>query len=442
MLLRADFEFLLYNMKISIIGAGYVGLVTGAVFSDFGNQITLVDISRERIEMLKSGKVPFYEPGLEEVVVRNINQGRLSFTTDYSEAISGSGVVFICVGTPPKENGEADLSYLYSAIEQVLRYADGYLLLVIKSTVPIGVEEEIESLIKESGKEVEVASCPEFLREGSAVNDTLNPDRVVMGTNSPRAANLLLELHKPVGGSRIICDIRSAQMIKYVANSFLATKISFANTVALMCEKTGADVDFVLEGVGADKRIGRIFMNPGVGYGGSCFPKDLAAFINIAEDAGYDYKLLKAVQEVNEGQVGYFIEKVEKRVGGVDGKYLTVLGLSFKPDTDDMREAPSIKIINRLREMGAKIKAYDPVAMENAKKILGNENIEYVSNLYDACKDSEALLIVTEWNEFKEMDLGMIRDLMSSPKMIDGRNIFDPNKVRSLGFEYQGVGRR
>lgn len=428
-------------MTISIIGTGYVGLVTGAIFADLGHKVYCVDIDENKIESLKKGLVPFYEPGLEELVRRNTDQKRLIFTTNYSQAVPNSKVVFICVGTPPSQNGGADLTYLLEAVSETAKHLKGYTLIAIKSTVPIGVEVVLQVLIKQYSKaRYEFASCPEFLKEGSAVLDARNPDRIVIGTNSKKAADLLLDLYKHFNGQRVISDLRSAQMIKYASNTFLATKISFANAIANLCEGLGADADKVLSGMGLDQRIGKSFLNPGVGYGGSCFPKDISAFIDIAQKSGYDFELLKAVDKINRQQVDHFIEKVIKLIGNPKNKTLTVLGLSFKPNTDDIREAPSIKIIQKLKDLGAKIKAYDPIASDNVKKVFG-ETIQLTENPYDAAVDSEALMIVTEWNEFRELDLIKIKKLMKRPIIVDGRNLYDGEKIKQLGFTYQGVGR-
>ncbi len=428
-------------MTISIIGTGYVGLVTGAVFADLGHKVFCVDIDQEKIQKLEEGNVPFYEPGLEELVRRNLAQKRLIFTTSYAKAVPHSKVVFICVGTPTTENGEANLTYLFDATKETAKYLKGYTLITIKSTVPIGVENKLQTLIeKNSTAKFEFASCPEFLKEGSAVEDAKNPDRIVIGTTSKKAADILLDLYKHFNGQRVICDLRSAQMIKYAANTMLATKISFANVIANLAEKLGADAEVVLTGMGLDKRIGRSFLYPGVGYGGSCFPKDVAAFIAIADQAGYNLDLLKAVEKINQQQINLFVDKVIKLVGPVKGKTLAVLGLSFKPNTDDIREAPSIKIIKKLIKLGAKINTYDPVAVENSKKVLDHA-VTFTTDPYLAITEAEALLLITEWNEFKELDLDKVKKLMKKPIIVDGRNIYDPAKIKSLGFIYQGIGR-
>lgn len=428
-------------MNISVIGTGYVGLVTGAVFADLGHKVFCVDIDETKIKRLEKGEIPFFEPSLQELVKKNLNQERLFFTTSYQTSVPDSKVVFVCVGTPPQDNGDPNLSYLYQATEMAAKYLKGYTLIVIKSTVPIGVEKELETLInKNSDTEFEFASCPEFLREGSAVEDTQNPDRIVIGTNSKKAADILLDLYEPFNGQRIICDLTSAQMTKYAANSLLATKISFANSIANLCEKNGADVEMVLKGVGLDKRLGRAFLYPGVGYGGSCFPKDVSAFIKIAEKNGLNFNLLKAVEEINNNQPQLFVDKVTKELGNLKDVTIAILGLAFKANTDDIREAPSVKIINLLLSLGAKIKTYDPEAMKNIKNIFGDK-IQYENDPYKAVTDASAFLLITEWNEFRELDLKEIKKLMKKPIIFDGRNIYDPQEIKELGFIYHSIGR-
>jgi len=434
-------------MTLTVVGAGYVGLVTAAVFAELGNKVFCIDINKERIEGLKRGKIPFFEPSLSEYIKRNLSQKRLFFTTSYKESVPKSQIVFICVGTPPKENGEADLSYLFAAVEETARNLTGYTLITIKSTIPIGFEDDLESTVKKYAKaRFEFAACPEFLREGTAIEDTLHPDRIVIGSFSKKAQKILLSLHAPISGERIICDIRSAQLIKYAANSLLATKVSFANTIAALCEKMGADVEKVIAGVGADRRIGRSFLYPGVGYGGSCLPKDVLAFIAIGRHFGYDLSLLRAVDDINQRQIELFVEKVRKALG-VKGdvgnvaqdKKVAVLGLAFKPNTDDMRDAPSIKIINHLLNLGIEVTAYDPQAMDNAKKIL--PKVKFAKDVYSAIKNQDALLLVTEWPQFSQIDLARAKKLLKRPIIIDGRNLFPKDKVKELGFTYIGIGR-
>lgn len=430
-------------MTITIIGAGYVGLVTAAVLSELGNKVFCVDIDKKRIENLKNGTIPFYEPQLSEYVVRNVKQKRLVFTDSYKDSVAFSQAVFICVGTPPKENGEANLDYLFKAVEETAKNLNKYALIVIKSTVPIGFESELESIVKKYAKgKFEFAASPEFLREGTAIEDTLHPDRIVIGTNSQKAKKILLDIHAPISGERIICDMRSAQLIKYASNSFLATKISYANALSILCEKMGADVTKVVRGVGLDKRIGQSFLNPGVGYGGSCLPKDVTAFIAQASRFGYDFDLLRSTDTINQNQIDNFITKIIGAFppkNNLKDKKITVLGLAFKPNTDDMRDAPSVKIIKRLLDLGAKITAYDPKANDAAKKIL--PQINYARDVYSALSGSDALVIVTDWLEFSEIDFAKVKKIMKTPIIVDGRNIYDVAKMRDLGFLYSSIGR-
>jgi len=429
-------------MTITIIGHGYVGLVSAAVFADLGNDVWVVGRTAEKIEKLKKGVMPFFEPGLQEMVQHNLTAGRLHFTLSYKESIPYSKIVFICVGTPSKENGEADLSSVYMVAKEIAKNLAGYCLIVTKSTVPVGTNRKIAKIVKkyaDKKNKFDIASCPEFLREGSALSDTLNPDRIVIGADSDKAKELLLDLHKPIDGERIVTSIETAEMIKYASNALLATKISFANAMSFICDAVGADVEIVMAGVGLDKRLGRMFLYPGVGFGGSCFPKDVKALIAVAKQHNYDFTLLKSVYQINREAIEKFVEKVIKTLGGVENKCLAVWGLSFKPNTDDMREAPSIDIIKKLREKGAKIKAFDPVAMQNAAKIL--PEIIYCANPKEAVKDADALLVLTEWNEFKQLDLQEVKKLMRKLYIFDGRNIYDPSKVKKIGFIYKGIGR-
>lgn len=434
-------------MKITIIGAGYVGLVTAAIFSDLGNQVTCIDISKERIENLKKFQIPFYEPGLSEVIKKNLAAGNLKFDTSYSASVPTSEVIFICVGTPPAKNGEADLGFLFQALEETAKNINEYALIVIKSTFPIGFEDDLENIVKKHTKaKFEFAACPEFLREGTALEDARNPDRIVIGTSNEKAQKILMDLHSPLPGKRIICDMRSAQLIKYAANSFLATKISFANAIANICELVGADVQKVLAGVGADKRIGSSYLKPGIGYGGSCLPKDVLAFIAQASTFAYNFDLLRSVNSINDFQIHHFVAKVRKALGAdeekrpnLEGFNLGVLGLAFKPNTDDLREAPSIKIIKALQLLGAKISVYDPKVIAIDMSLL--ENVEFTKNIKGAAQDKDALIILTEWDEFKQMDLASIKSYLKNPIIIDGRNIFDVEKMKELGFKYFSIGR-
>jgi UDPglucose 6-dehydrogenase len=430
-------------MTITFVGHGYVGLVTAAVFADLGNTVWVIGHTEEKINNLKKGIIPIYEPGLSEIVQRNVNAGRLLFTLDYEEAIKASNVVFIAVGTPSRADGDADLAVVYEVAEKIGKHLDGHTVVVTKSTVPVGTNKKIKELI-EKVKPVkatfDLASAPEFLREGQAISDTLHPDRIVIGTESKRAEDILVELHEPIDGQYVLTNIETAETIKYAANAFLSVKISFANAIATLSELTNADGLKVLEGIGYDKRIGNQFLSPGAGYGGSCFPKDVRALIHISKQYGYRFSILEAVEEVNKQAMEAIVIKAKKLLDNkVDGKTIAVLGLSFKPDTDDMRDAPSITIIDGLKALGAKIKAFDPIALETAKKKI--TGIEFCKDVESAAKDAELLIVLTEWNEFKQLDLSKIKALMKTPIILDGRNIYNPTEVRKLGFTYQGVGR-
>ncbi len=438
-------------MTLTFIGHGYVGLVSATVFADLGNTVWVIGHTTEKIKNLKKGIIPIYEPGLEELVRRNIKAKRLLFTLDYSLAIAQSDVIFIAVGTPQKENGDADLSVVFEVAKKIGQHLDGYSVVITKSTVPVGTSEKVRAIIEEikpQKAEFDYASVPEFLREGQAISDTQHPDRIVIGTDAKKAQDLLVELHKPIAtegtteSQIVLTNIPTAEMIKYASNAFLATKISFANAIAKLSEQTGADGLKVLEAIGLDKRIGSSFLSAGVGYGGSCFPKDVKALIAIAKHHGYEFNLLKEVEEINKHAMQGVVHKAVKLLGSAEGKTVTVLGLSFKPDTDDMRDAPSIVVIRELAKRGVKIHAYDPIAIENAKKVLSDiENIHYFQDSYSAVSESDLLIIMTEWNEFMQLDLGKIRKLMRKLNIIDGRNIYIPEKARALGFRYLGVGR-
>lgn len=429
-------------MKITFIGHGYVGLVTAAVFADLGNTVWVVGRTPEKIENLNKGIMPFYEPGLEEMVKRNIAAKRILFTLDYSKAIPEAEVVFIAVGTPPKKTGEADLTAVFVAAEEVAKNLSGYTVVATKSTVPPGTNRKVGDIIakhKPDKAEYDIASCPEFLREGTALADTLEPDRIVIGADTEEAKKVMIDLHKSIKSKVVLCNIETAEMIKYASNSLLATKISFANAVSFLSERVGADVEQVLAGVGYDKRLGRAFLYPGVGYGGSCFPKDVKALIAIADACGYDFGLLKAVDEINEEATEFFIKKILHTIKPAESKTVGILGLAFKPNTDDMREAPSLKIIAALQKAGMKVKAFDPVAIANTKKLI--DNITYENDPYAVAKDSDALVVVTEWNEFRQLDLKKIKSLLKHPIIFDGRNIYEPSVVRDMGFTYFSVGR-
>jgi UDPglucose 6-dehydrogenase len=431
-------------MIITFVGHGYVGLVTAAVFADLGNTVWVVGRTREKIESLKKGNALFYEPGLAELVKRNVDAKRLLFTLNYEDAVKPSEIIFICVGTPPKSNGEADLTDVFNAARDIAKNLVGYKVVVTKSTVPPGTNKKVGEILdknKPEGSSFSIASCPEFLREGTAITDTLHPDRVVIGTSSDRAQSLLLELHKPINGKAVLCNVETAELIKYASNSLLSVKISFANAIAFLSEKVGADVEKVLEGVGLDRRIGRSFLYPGVGYGGSCFPKDVKALIALAGANDYDFKLLKAVEEINQEARLNFIAKISRYFKGkLQDKNISILGLSFKPDTDDMRDAPSITVINSLLKSGARIRAYDPVAMNNAAKLLP-ETVTYCKDAYSACENADAVVIVTEWNEFRQLDLVKLAKNLKSRVLFDGRNIYEPEQLKQLGYTYFAVGR-
>lgn len=429
-------------MKICVIGTGYVGLVTGACLADLGNRVVCVDKNEEKIRGLQKGIIPIYEPGLQEFVNKNQKNGRLKFTANTAEGVKTSDVIFIAVGTPSKDNGEADLSGVEAVAKDIAKSMNGYKIVVEKSTVPVRTGEWVKRTLKlynSNSADFDVVSVPEFLREGSAVHDFMHQDRIVVGVESERAKEIMIKLFKPLDVPLLITDIKSAELIKHASNSFLALKISYINAIANVCELVGADVVKVAEGMGYDKRIGREFLDAGVGYGGSCFPKDVAAFIKIVEDVGYDFKLLKNVEEINKLQRVEIAKKLKEALWILNDKTIGILGLSFKPNTDDMRDAPSIDIISSLQKEGAKIKAYDPVAMENAKKVL--RDVQYCRDPYEVSSGSDALLIITEWEEFTQLDLAKIKGLLNIPIVIDGRNIYEPGKMKELGFLYRGVGR-
>jgi UDPglucose 6-dehydrogenase len=438
-------------MKITIVGSGYVGLVTGTCFAEVGIEVTCVDIDKKKIDNLQQGIIPIYEPGLEEMVHRNLKKGRLTFTTDFKEALTGCEVIFSAVGTPPGDDGSADLQHVISVARDCGRYMNDYLLMVTKSTVPVGTAEKVRKTIREEldkrGVDIEfdIASNPEFLKEGAAIDDFLKPDRIVVGCDSPRAEDLIKALYKPFtlnGHPIIFMDIVSAEMTKYAANSMLATKISFMNDMANFCEIVGADINMVRKGIGSDSRIGTKFIYPGAGYGGSCFPKDIKALIHTAEEFNYTLRVLKAVEAVNDDQKTVMFMKINNYFkGDLKGKIVALWGLSFKPQTDDMREAPSLAMILKLTEAGAKVKAYDPVAMEEAKRILGDK-IEYASDQYDALIDSDCLLMITEWPEFKFPNFNVMRKLLKNPVIFDGRNIYDIQEIKKKNFDYFCIGVR
>lgn len=428
-------------MKITVIGTGYVGLVQAACLADLGNKVWGIDIDKEKINKLKQGIIPIYEPGLKEVVKRNIQEKRLIFDSKLGPAIKKTNIVFIAVGTPPKDSGEADLTYVETAAEQIAQNINSYKLIVNKSTVPIGTGDMVTNIIKKKyKKDFDVASNPEFLREGSAVSDFMNPDRVVIGGASQKAREILGKLYKPLNCPVLYTDVKTAEMIKYASNSMLATQISFINSLANICELVGADVKQVAKGMKLDQRIGKkAFLSAGVGYGGSCFPKDVKALIQIARRHDYHFKILQEVEKVNYYQRDVLVNKILRLFKNPKGKTVAIWGLAFKPKTDDMREAPSIDIIKSLQKNGLKIKAYDPVAQKQAKKIL--KKVTYCKNPYETCKNAHVLVILTEWDEFYQIDLNKIKRLLKINNIIDGRNIYNPEEMKKLGFVYISVGR-
>ena len=430
-------------MNISIIGSGYVGLVTGACFAELGNKVICADNDNKKIISLKEGIIPIYEPGLEELVVTNVKKKRLKFTASIKEAVKESEVIFISVGTPSKDNGEADLTGIENVARNIAINMTGYRLIVEKSTVPVEtgqwVKHTIQTYVRGKVK-FDVASNPEFLREGQAINDFMHPDRIVIGVESKKARDILISLYKPLNAPLVITDIKSAELIKHASNSFLACKISFINAISRICDKVGADVVEVASGMGLDKRISRDFLDAGLGYGGSCFPKDLDAFITISEKLGYNFQLLEAVREINQHQKVFFLDKIKDILWVIKDKTIGILGLSFKPNTDDIRNAPSIDIIKTLQAEGVKIRVYDPQAMKKAKGILNN--VKFCKDPYDASQHCDCLLVITEWDEFKELDFTKIKKLLKRPIIIDGRNIYEPRRMEKLGFTYVGIGRR
>jgi UDPglucose 6-dehydrogenase len=430
-------------MNICVVGAGYVGLVTGAVFADLGNEVVCVDNLEDKVAALQAGHMPIYEPGLEEMVARNVEDGRLSFTTDLASAVRRSVIVFIAVGTPPKVDGQTDLSAVEAVAREIGRAMDRYLVVVNKSTVPVGTGEFVREVIERSQPQpisFDVVSNPEFLREGSAIEDTLRPDRIVIGAPTQQVAMTLLELYAPLERPMIITDVPSAEMIKYASNGFLATKISFINAIANICELAGADVTQVMKGMGLDPRIGAAFLQAGLGYGGSCFPKDTESLVHTASALGYRFDILRAVVDVNAGRSAHFVSMIERALAPLHARRIAVLGLAFKPNTDDMREAKSIEVVTRLIEQGATVCAYDPVAMTHAQKMLPTV-VEYADSPYAAATGADGVALITEWNEFKFLNLERLRAVMRRPVVFDGRNLWEAERMRRLGFEYHSIGR-
>jgi UDPglucose 6-dehydrogenase len=433
-------------MRIAVLGTGYVGLVAGAGFADFGNEVTCVDIDAEKIERLKRGILPIYEPGLDKLVEHNVEEKRLFFTTQIAEAVRGSEVVLIAVGTPPSPDGSADLSQVLAAAESIGRAINSYTVVVTKSTVPVGTAEKVHAaMAKVTDQEFAVASNPEFLKEGDAVADFMKPDRVVIGTSDERAREVMRALYAPFVRTNdrvLFMDARSAELTKYASNAFLATRISFMNDMANLCERVGADVEMLRRGMGMDPRIGNKFLYPGVGYGGSCFPKDVRAAMATAREHGGELEILEAVHRVNERQKSVLADKILKHFGGnVRGKKIGVWGLAFKPGTDDIREAPALVVIDRLLAAGARISAHDPVAHDAVKKQLGDK-IEYAELNYDAAQGASAVALLTEWHQFRRPNFQRLKELMAEPVLFDGRNVWDADEVRGVGFTYYGIGRR
>lgn len=432
-------------MKIAVVGTGYVGLVTGTCFSETGNKVTCIDIDQRKVDKLSKGEITIYEPGLEKIFLRNLREGRLTFTTNLADGVKDAEIVFLALPTPPGEGGAADLRYVLGVAKDLGKIMTDYKVLVDKSTVPVGTAEKVHAAVAENYKgEFDVVSNPEFLREGVAVDDFMKPDRVVVGTRSERAKKLMSDLYGPFvrqGNPVIFMDEKSAELTKYAANSFLATKISFMNEIAQLCEKVGADVDMVRRGIGSDDRIGKRFLFPGIGYGGSCFPKDVQALIMSSEEVNYDFKILKAVEEVNEAQKLHLIPKIKKYFNGnLTGKHFALWGLAFKPNTDDIREAPALYLIDALTAAGATVTAYDPEAMTNVKNTIGDK-IKYADSQYGALKNADALVIATEWSEFRTPDFEVIDSLLKGKVIFDGRNLFEVKYITDLGYHYESIGR-
>lgn len=427
-------------MNLAVIGAGYVGLVTAAVFAELGNRVWVIEIDEEKLAKLQKGEVPFYEPGLAELVLKNLEKKRLSFTRAYSKAVPGAEVIFVCVGTPTKR-GKVDLSAVYEATRELAENLKQPAIVALKSTVPPGINLKLEEWMRGfTQEEFELVSVPEFLREGKALEDTLSPHRVIIGANNTVAAEKLLSLHRGIGGERLVCSPTSAQLIKYAANAFLPTKISFANSIAVLCDKLGAEVESVIKGLGMDRRIGPEYLKAGLGYGGSCFPKDIEALTNIAKEAGYDFRILKAVKKTNQAQIKYFVGKVLRLSGGsLKGRVLTILGLSFKPETSDIREASSLYLIKALKKLGAKIRATDPAALKEAKKKI--KGVAFFADPYQALKGADALLLVTEWEEYQKLDFEKVGQAMRTRVVVDGRNVYNQEELEKLGFAYEGIGK-
>jgi UDPglucose 6-dehydrogenase len=433
-------------MTICVVGVGYVGLVTGTCFAEFGNTVVCVDNDEQKIDALKQGIIPIYEPGLEEMIRRYQSVGRLNFTTDVAEAVEQSLAIFIAVGTPSDSEGSANLAFVYEVAETIGKLMKGYKVIATKSTVPVGTGKRIKDIVSKNQEQkipFDVVSNPEFLREGSAIEDFMRPNRVVIGTDSEQATAIMKDLYSPlylIETPFVVTNVETAEMIKYASNAFLATKISFINEMANICELVGADVHLVAKGMGLDKRIGPKFLHPGPGYGGSCFPKDTRAILKLAESMGYRFRIVESVIEVNESQSSRMVEKIESTLGDLKGKRLGVLGLTFKPNTDDVRESPALKIITSLLDKGASVSAFDPAGMERSKQFLAEVN--FGQNMYDVAEEADALILATEWNEFRGLDWDRMKSLLRSPLVFDLRNIYDPDRMKAKGFEYHCVGRQ
>jgi len=432
-------------MKITVVGTGYVGLVTGTCFAETGNEVVCVDIDKSKIARLSNGEITIYEPGLEKLFIRNLKENRLSFTTDLKEGIKGARIIFLALPTPPGEDGSADLKYILGVAEDLGKILKEYVVIIDKSTVPVGTAEKVHAAVaKNYSGEFDVVSNPEFLREGVAVDDFMKPDRVIIGTSSERAKKVMNELYAPFvrsGNPVIFMDERSAELTKYAANSFLATKISFMNEIAQLCERLGADVDMVRLGIGSDERIGKRFLFPGIGYGGSCFPKDVQALVKSAKEADYDFSILNAVMKVNENQKKHLIPKMQRYFNeGLKGKHIAIWGLAFKPNTDDIREAPALYVIDELLSLGCTISVFDPEAMGNVRNLL-KDKVQYAESQYEAIQGADALVIATEWNEFRTPDFIKMVKGMKNKAIFDGRNLFDMNAIKELGFHYECIGR-
>jgi len=433
-------------MKIAVVGTGYVGLVTGTCFSETGNKVTCIDIDQSKVDRLSNGEITIYEPGLEKIFLRNLKEGRLQFTTNLAEGIKEAEIIFLALPTPPGEGGAADLRYILGVSKDLGKILNGYKVIVDKSTVPVGTAEKVHKAIAENySGDFDVVSNPEFLREGVAVDDFMKPDRVVVGTRSDRAKKVMSDLYAPFvrqGNPVIFMDEKSAELTKYAANSFLATKISFMNEIANLCEKVGADVDMVRRGIGSDDRIGKRFLFPGIGYGGSCFPKDVQALIMSSEEVNYDFKILKSVEEVNEAQKLHLMPKISKYFkNDLKGKHFALWGLAFKPNTDDIREAPALYLIDALTELGATVTAFDPEAMPNVKRLIGDK-VKYADSQYGALINADALIIATEWSEFRTPDFEVIDTMLKGKAIFDGRNLFEVKYITDMGYHYESVGRK